>query len=105
MHFVKKHTTHFEFSFAIPGTSAARKRVFSITNALWTDEKSCFLVETIQSVIVTKTHFEELSCNDSDFKQFQITSKNSFIYEVDISPRGRNNSFNNNCKLTSNKIL
>jgi hypothetical protein len=25
-----------EFSFAIPGTSAAIERIFSITNALWT---------------------------------------------------------------------
>jgi hypothetical protein len=28
-----------EFSLAIPGTSASIERVFSITNALWTDEK------------------------------------------------------------------
>jgi hypothetical protein len=37
--------------------------VFSVTNALWTDEKSRFLVETIKAVTVTKTRFEELSCN------------------------------------------
>jgi hypothetical protein len=55
---------YLSFSFAIPGTSAAIERVFSITNALWTDKKSCFLVENIVSVIVTETHFEELSCND-----------------------------------------
>jgi hypothetical protein len=53
-----------EFSFAIPCTSAAIERVFSITNALWTDEKSSFLVETIKAVIVTRTYFEELSYND-----------------------------------------
>jgi hypothetical protein len=53
-----------EFSFAIPGTSAAIERVFAITDALWTDYKCRFLVETIKAVIVTKTHFEELSCND-----------------------------------------
>jgi hypothetical protein len=52
-----------EFSFAIPGTGAAIERVFSITNALLTDEKSSFLVETIKAVIVTKTHSEELPCN------------------------------------------
>jgi hypothetical protein len=50
-----------EFSFAIAGTNAAIERVFSITNALWTEEKSRFLVE-IKEVIVTKTRFEELSC-------------------------------------------
>jgi hypothetical protein len=53
-----------EFSFAIPGTSAATERVFSITNALRTDEKSCYLVETIKAVIIIKTHFEELLCNN-----------------------------------------
>jgi hypothetical protein len=40
------------------------QRPFPITNALWTDEKSCFLAGTIKAVIVIKTHFEELSRND-----------------------------------------
>jgi hypothetical protein len=53
-----------EFSFAIPGATAAIERVFSITNALWTDEKGRFLVETIKGVVITKTHFEDLSCNN-----------------------------------------
>jgi hypothetical protein len=53
-----------ESSFAIPGTSAATEWVFSITNALWTDEKSSFLVETIKAITVTKTHSERHSCND-----------------------------------------
>jgi hypothetical protein len=48
-----------KFSFAIPGTSAAIERVFSITNAPWTDNKSRFLFETIKAEIVTKTHIEE----------------------------------------------
>jgi hypothetical protein len=45
----------FEFSFAIPGTSAAIERVFSITKSLWIDEKSHFFAETIKAVIITKT--------------------------------------------------
>jgi hypothetical protein len=53
-----------ELSLAIPSTSASIKRIFSITNALWTDEKNSFLVETIKAVIVTKTHFQDLSWND-----------------------------------------
>jgi hypothetical protein len=53
-----------EFSFAIPGTNAAIERLFSITNGLWTDKKSRFLVETIKAVTVIKIHFEELSCKD-----------------------------------------
>jgi hypothetical protein len=45
-----------EFSFAIPGNSAATER-FSFTNALWTDTKSHFFIGNIKAVIVTKTHF------------------------------------------------
>jgi uncharacterized protein YpiB (UPF0302 family) len=61
--FVKNTQLILEFSFAIPGTSPAIETVFSITNAMWTDEKSPFLVETTKAVIVIKIHFEELSCN------------------------------------------
>jgi hypothetical protein len=43
-----------EISSAIPGTNAAIARVFSITNALWTEEKSRFLLETIKAVIGKK---------------------------------------------------
>jgi hypothetical protein len=79
-----------EFSLTIPGTSAAIERVSSSINSLWTDEKSCFLVETIKAVLGTKTHFEDLS----------------FIYEVQaVCPKGNNNCSNINRKLTSNKIL
>jgi hypothetical protein len=54
-----------EFSLAIPGTSASIESIFfQMLYALWTDEKNCFLVETIGAVIVTKTHFQDLSCND-----------------------------------------
>jgi hypothetical protein len=44
-----------EFSLAIP---------HSITNAVWTDEKNSFLDEIIKAVIVIKTHFQDLSCNN-----------------------------------------
>jgi hypothetical protein len=53
-----------EFSLAILGTSTSRERVFSIKNSLWTDEKNSFLFETIKVVIVTRTHFQDLSCKD-----------------------------------------
>jgi hypothetical protein len=59
-----KNTTHFGIPLAFPGTSAAIERIFSITNALCTDEKSYFLVETTKAVTVTKTHFEGLLTND-----------------------------------------
>jgi hypothetical protein len=47
-----------------PGTSASIERLFSITNAPWTDEKNSFLVETIKAVIETTINFQDLSCND-----------------------------------------
>jgi hypothetical protein len=53
-----------EISLAIPGTTASIERLFSITNSLWTDEKNSFLVETTKAVIMTKTHFQDLTCND-----------------------------------------
>jgi hypothetical protein len=58
MHIISK------FSLAIPGTSTSIERVFSITHALWTDEKNSFHIETIKAMIVTKTHFQDLSCNN-----------------------------------------
>jgi hypothetical protein len=64
MYLVKSTQLILQFSSAISGTIAAIERIFSITNALWTEEKSRFHVETIDVVIVTKTHFEEISCND-----------------------------------------
>jgi hypothetical protein len=55
MYFIKKKTQFvLEFSFAIPHTSAATDRIFSITNALCTDEKEHFFVETRKAVTVTK---------------------------------------------------
>jgi hypothetical protein len=73
-----------EFSFAIPGTSAAMESVFSITNALWTNKKSHFLVETIKAVSVTKTHFEELSC--SNFYTF-ISNNPKLLQEIRSSTK------------------
>jgi hypothetical protein len=64
MHFVKDTQLIMEFSFTIPGTSAAIQRAFTGTNALWADETSRFLIETNKAATVTKTHFEELSCNN-----------------------------------------
>jgi hypothetical protein len=73
-----------EFSFAIPGTSVATERVSAITNALWSEEKSSFLVETIKAVTVTKTHFEELSYNDF----YTLISRNrKLLQEIRSSTR------------------
>jgi hypothetical protein len=91
-----------ELYFAIPVTSAARETVFSITNALWTDQKSRFLVETIKAVLVTKTHFEELPCND--FCTL-ISNNTKLLQEIRSSMKYKISAFNINWKLTSKKIL
>jgi len=31
---------------------------------LWTDEKNRFLIATIKPIIIVKTHFKNLSCNE-----------------------------------------
>jgi hypothetical protein len=75
-----------EVSSAIPGTSAAIERVLSITDALRTEEKSRFLVKNIKAVIVTKTHFEELLCNDF----YTLNSNNpKFLQEICSSMKYR----------------
>jgi hypothetical protein len=91
-----------EFSSAIPGTSAAIERAFSTTNALWTEEKSRFLVETTKAVVVTKTHSEEISCNDfhpliSNNPKLLQEIRSSTKYKTS-APREKNNSFNTNWK-------
>jgi len=53
-----------EYSLAMPGTNAAVEQIFSTINVLWTDEKNRFLVETIKSILIVKTHFKNLSCNE-----------------------------------------
>jgi methyl coenzyme M reductase beta subunit len=63
MHFVKKDTTHFGILFCHSWYYCRYGEGISVTNALWTDEKSRFLVETIKAMMATETHFEEFSCN------------------------------------------
>ena len=46
----------------LPGSNAPVERIFSQMNALWTDEKNRFLVETIKTILMTKSTFN-LSCD------------------------------------------
>ena len=47
----------------LPESNAPVERIFSQMNALWTDEKKRFLVETIKIILMTKSNFN-LSCDD-----------------------------------------
>jgi hypothetical protein len=62
-----------------PHTSASIEILFSVTNALWTDEKGSFLAETIKAVKVTKIHFQDLSCNDFEIL---ILKKPKLLQEI-----------------------
>ena len=46
----------------LPGSNAPVERIFSQMNALWTDEKNRFLVETIKSILMIKSIIN-LSCD------------------------------------------
>jgi hypothetical protein len=50
-----------EFFLAIPGANAALGRVFSIENALLTEESNRYLVETIKAVIAIKVNIPDNS--------------------------------------------
>jgi hypothetical protein len=36
--------------------------VFSLINAIWTDEKNRLKIETVKGLIIVKTYFKNLSC-------------------------------------------
>lgn len=47
----------------ISGTNAPTERIFSIINAIWTKQKSNFLIETLKPVISVRTNLN-MSCID-----------------------------------------
>jgi hypothetical protein len=104
---LKTHNSFWNF-FAIPGTSAAIEGVFSITDALWTDEKSRFFVETIKAVIITKTHFEEILCN---YFYTLISNNPKLLQEIRSSTKYKTSIqegkklLQHLLEITSNKIL
>ena len=46
----------------LPGSNAPVEKNFSQMNALWTDQKNRFLIETIKATLTTKSNFN-LSCD------------------------------------------
>jgi hypothetical protein len=97
-----------ELSLTIPGTSASIERVFSVTNALWTDEKK-FPRWNHQGSDSGKNSFSGPFMQRLlyfDFKEIKITARNSFVPEVrNIYPKGGTNYYNVRWKLIANEIL
>jgi hypothetical protein len=97
-----------DFSFAIPGTSAAIESIFyhKFSVDWWQEPFPCWNYQHNDSYKNTFWGAFVQWLLYFDFRQSKITSRNSFIYEVqDICWIGKNNSFNISWKLTSNKIL
>jgi hypothetical protein len=52
------------FCLTLPGSNAPTEYVFSIINALWSDEKKRLKIETVKALTIVKTHFKDLSCSE-----------------------------------------
>jgi hypothetical protein len=59
---LKNISTVAEFSLSLPGTNAAVERVFTLVNALWTDERNRLEVSTVKSIVLVKHHFRNYKC-------------------------------------------
>jgi hypothetical protein len=62
-----------EFSLSLPGTNAAVERVFSLVNALWSDERTRLEVSTVKSIVLVKHHFRNYKC--PEFHEFILQNR------------------------------
>jgi hypothetical protein len=62
---------------ALPRSNAPVERVFSIINALWSDEKT----ETLKALTIVKTHFKDFSCSEffPNFERKSVSGTGSQI--------------------------
>ena len=49
---------------ALPGTNASSERVFSLMNAVWSDERNQYSVQTVKAKLITKCYFKDIFCMD-----------------------------------------
>jgi hypothetical protein len=54
--------TSFLFMLVLLGSNRPIKRVFSIINALWSNEKTD--LKTVKALTIVNTHFKDLSCSE-----------------------------------------
>lgn len=47
-----------QFALALPGTNAPVERVFSMTNDVWTEDKSQMAPETVQSILLVRVNIQ-----------------------------------------------
>jgi hypothetical protein len=70
---LKNISTVAEFSLSLPGTNAAVERMFSLVNALWTDERNRLEVSTVKSIVLVKHHFRSYKC--PEFHEFLLQNR------------------------------
>jgi hypothetical protein len=66
---LKNISTVVEFS----GTNAAVERVFSLVDALWTDERNWLEMSTMKSIVLVKHHFRNYKC--PEFHEFLLRNR------------------------------
>jgi hypothetical protein len=70
---LKNISTIVGFSLPLPGTNAAVETVFSLVNALWTDERNRVKVTTVKSIVPVKHHFRNYNC--PEFHEFLLRNR------------------------------
>jgi hypothetical protein len=71
------------FSLSLPETNAAGESVFSLVNALWTDERNRLEVSTLKSIVPVKHHFRNYK--RPEFHEFLL--RNLKIFGTDTQFR------------------
>jgi hypothetical protein len=66
-------STVVEVSLSLPGTNAVGERVFSLVNALWTDERNRLELSTVKSIVLVKHHFRNYKC--PEFHEFLLRNR------------------------------
>lgn len=75
-----------EFSLSLPASNAPTERVFSISNNIWTPEKSQLKVDTLEAMLITKCNYD-YDCGD--FKTF-LRSRDDILKKIHCEEKYKN---------------
>jgi hypothetical protein len=70
---LKNISTVVEVSVSLPGTNAAGERLFSLVNALWTDERNRLEVPTVKLIVLVTHHSRNYKC--PEFHEFLLRNR------------------------------
>ena len=63
----------------LPGSNAAVERIFSQINSLWTKEKNRLSVFTVKSILVVKSQFYNIRCEEF---HNMISKEKNFLQKI-----------------------